>query len=327
MLRGVTELSLRERCDLGGGDGMDLWSIGFVPPTTFTANEPWGNQGFSPAPISWQFVDHFIKYIVTRDPNFDVRSFDRGGPRIDGAALDLFDRRTEAGDADVPERLRRFLAQNRKLLVYHGFSDPALPAFRTIRHYEALARRPSGFDKLRENMRLFMAPGMHHCGGGPGPNLFDTLSALEKWVENGMAPDAIPATHFVNNNPALGVDRTMPLCAFPEEAQYSGSGNVNSAANWACTANQRLLEVGPNGRQAGLGEDDHGDDEDPGDLETWRRRMPALGITVSEETVRTDYELMDLAEFRRAYGCQWPEVAKPGWEVISRQTWEALGYG
>lgn len=63
------------------------------------------------------------------------------------------------------------------------------------------------------------------------------------------------------------------------------------------------------------------DDEDPGDVETWRRRMPALGVTVTEETVRTDYELMDLAEFRRAYGCQWPEVAKPGWDVIDGDTW------
>ena len=204
-------------------------------------------------------MDHLIQFIVKRDPTFGARSFDNGARRFDDEALDLFDRRTEAGDADVPEELGRFLAQNRKLLVYHGFSDPALPAFRTIRHYEALARRASGFDKLRENMRLFMAPGMHHCGGGPGPNLFDTLSALEKWVENSMAPNAIPATHFVNNNPALGVDRTMPLCAFPEEAQYRGSGDVNSAANWACTSNQRLLEVGPNGRQAGLGERD---DED-----------------------------------------------------------------
>jgi feruloyl esterase len=254
--------------DLGGGDGMDLWSIGFVPPTSFPANEPWGNQGFSPAPISWQFVDHFIKFIVTRDPNFDIRTFGGRGSRIDDAALDLFDRRTEAGDADVPEELGRFLAQNRKLLVYHGFSDPALPAFRTIRHYEALARRTSGFDKLRKNMRLFMAPGMHHCGGGPGPNLFDTLSVLEKWVENSVAPDAIPATHLVHNNPALGVDRTMPLCAFPEEAEYRGSGDVNSAANWTCTPNRRLLEVGPNGQQAGLGErddDDQREDEDRGD--------------------------------------------------------------
>lgn len=65
------------------------------------------------------------------------------------------------------------------------------------------------------------------------------------------------------------------------------------------------------------------DDEDPADPETWRRRMPALGITVSEETVATDFQLMDEPEFRRAYGCQWPEVAKPGWDVIGQGTWNA----
>ena len=67
------------------------------------------------------------------------------------------------------------------------------------------------------------------------------------------------------------------------------------------------------------------DDEDPEDPATWRRRMPALGITVSEETVKADLELMGLAEFRRAYGCQWPDVAKPGWGVISQQAWELAG--
>jgi phage terminase large subunit-like protein len=65
------------------------------------------------------------------------------------------------------------------------------------------------------------------------------------------------------------------------------------------------------------------DDEDPADPATWRRRMPALGITVSEETVRTDFDLMDLAEFRRAYLCQWPEVAKPGWDVVPADAWGA----
>ena len=69
------------------------------------------------------------------------------------------------------------------------------------------------------------------------------------------------------------------------------------------------------------------DDADPGDLATWYGCMPALGITVSEETVRADFETMPLAEFRRAYLCQWPEIAKPGWEVISRQAWEALSGG
>ena len=65
------------------------------------------------------------------------------------------------------------------------------------------------------------------------------------------------------------------------------------------------------------------DDEDPGDPATWWRRMPALGITVTEETVKTDFGLMDLAEFRRAYLCQWPEVAKPGWDVIGQDAWGA----
>jgi phage terminase large subunit-like protein len=69
------------------------------------------------------------------------------------------------------------------------------------------------------------------------------------------------------------------------------------------------------------------DDADPADPGTWYGCMPALGITVSEETVAADFGTMDLAEFRRAYLCQWPEVAKPGWEVISQQTWETLGYG
>jgi phage terminase large subunit-like protein len=65
------------------------------------------------------------------------------------------------------------------------------------------------------------------------------------------------------------------------------------------------------------------DDEDPADPETWRRRMPALGITVSEETVKADLDLMELPEFRRAYGCQWPDVAKPGWDVVGRDAWGA----
>jgi hypothetical protein len=69
------------------------------------------------------------------------------------------------------------------------------------------------------------------------------------------------------------------------------------------------------------------DDEDPADPVTWRHRMPALGITVTEETVAADLELMGLAEFRRAYGCQWPEIANPGWAVITEDAWRVLGDG
>ena len=251
--------------DLNSGGGMDLWSIGFVPPISFTDNEPWATDGFAPSPITWQFADHFLKYVVERTPTFDLRNFGVStNGVVDKQALKLFDNRSEAGDGDVPAKLLPFIAQDRKMLVYHGFSDPALPPFRTIRYYEDLAKITRGFDELQEHVRLFMVPGMQHCVGGPGPNLFDTLSALDNWVEHGVAPNGIVATHFVNNNPALGVDRTMPLCKFPEQAAYNGSGPVQSASSWQCTRNDRLLELGSNGRTAGLGDDDsdHNRDND-----------------------------------------------------------------
>jgi feruloyl esterase len=258
--------------DLGGTDGAALWTTGFFlngqalpagdTQATFdvTAPEPWGNAGFSPAPAGWQFADHAIKYIVERDPNFNLRNF-TGPGAIGDAALALFDQRTDAGDADVADGFDRFIDKNRKLLIYHGFSDPALTAFRSIMLYEDLAKRADGgFEELQENVRLFLVPGMHHCVGGPGPNTFDTLTALENWVEHGIGPDTIIATKFTNDNPANAVSRTMPLCKFPEQAHFLGNPNIamakdiNDATHWACSPHdQSLLQVGLNGRQAGLG--------------------------------------------------------------------------
>src|SRR5579863_1537947 len=213
--------------DLDGPDGAPLWITGaFLPDQTLpppntqatfdlNAPEPWGNDGFSPSPLGWQFEDHGIKFIVERDPNFNVRTFDGTAitPMSD-AALALFDRRTEAGDADDPAAFSRFIAKDRKLLIYHGLSDPALTPIRTIQFYESLAERgeTGSINELQEDVRLFLVPGMHHCSGGPGPNFFDTLTALENWVEKGKAPDAIVATKFVNDAPSQGVSRTMPLC-------------------------------------------------------------------------------------------------------------------
>jgi feruloyl esterase len=160
------------------GAGMDLWTTGFVPPTDFSANEPWGGTGFSPAPISWQFVDHIMKFIVARDSTFNLRDFpvSQSGV-VSNAALAFFDRRTEAGDGDKPGKLRHFIAKDKKLLVFHGFSDPALTALRTIKWYEDLAAITEGrYHELQQNVRLFLVPGMQHCVGGPGPNFFDTLT-------------------------------------------------------------------------------------------------------------------------------------------------------
>ena len=99
-----------------------------------------------------------------------------------------------------------------------------------------------------------MGPDMQHCEGGTGPNRFDALTALEHWVENNQAPDALVVTKYANNNPAGVVERTMPVCAFPTQATYAGTGDVNVASHWSCAPNRKLLDVGPNGTQAGLHE-------------------------------------------------------------------------
>jgi feruloyl esterase len=241
-------------------------AAGSTQPTfDLNAPEPWGDQGFVNAPLGWQFQDHGIKFIVERDPNFDPRDFapDAAGP-IRDRALNLFDLRTEAGDADDPAKFANFIRQDRKLLIYHGSSDPALTAFRSMMLYQDLAKGThGGIDELQENVRLFLVPGMHHCSGGPGPNSFDTLTALENWVENGEGPDGIVATKFNGDNPANGVSRTMPLCKFPEEASFTGNlkkatpADINNAANWTCSRkDKRLLDVGANGRAAGINEDE-----------------------------------------------------------------------
>ncbi len=248
----VSNLSTSATGPLTGG-GADVWTTGLVPPTDFTAAEPWGNAGFSPAPAGYQFGDHIIQSIVTQKPKYNIRNYPVSTDGyIDGDALATFDARTAGGVATDPAGYGRFIQRGRKLIIYHGYSDPALTPFRTIGLYEQLAANAGGYDKLQRSVRLFMVPGMQHCIGGPGPNVFDTLTPLENWVEQNAAPASIPAAHYVNNDPTKEVDRTMPLCPYPTQATFSGSGDVNTAASWSCAPNELLLKVGPNGAQAGL---------------------------------------------------------------------------
>jgi feruloyl esterase len=88
----------------------------------------------------------------------------------------------------------------------------------------------SGSRETKEFYRLFMVPGMQHCNGGPGPNTFDTVSALEQWVEKSVPPDKMVASHSTNG----AVDRTRPLCPYPQEAQWKGSGSTDQAENFVC---------------------------------------------------------------------------------------------
>jgi feruloyl esterase len=114
--------------------------------------------------------------------------------------------------------------------MYHGWSDPNIVPGNSVNYYNSVLDYMEWNGKQQDSIRLFMVPGMGHCGGGEGPNDFDMVSALEKWVENGNAPLSIVAAKKVNG----AVVRTRPLCPYPQAAVYKGSGSSDDAANFSC---------------------------------------------------------------------------------------------
>ena len=196
---------------------------------------PRGSEGFGEsAGQSWRayIMDPpepmrigFFKYFLFHDPNWDPRTID-------------WDRDLAYAEQKMPfmsavERdLSPFKKRGGKLLMYTGWSDPVVPPQDTVAYYEAVVKTMGGLDKTREFYRFFLAPGMGHCGGGPGPNQFDHLTALEQWVEKGVAPDKMIASHAVNGK----VDRTRPLCPYPQVARWKGTGTTDDAANFACVS-------------------------------------------------------------------------------------------
>jgi feruloyl esterase len=128
--------------------------------------------------------------------------------------------------------LSRFLVRKGgKLLLYHGWADPEGPAQPTVDYYKRVLETTFGGDEhaAREKVRLFMFPGMGHCGEGPGPNAWDRLAPLADWIEKGVAPDDIVARHFTNGRQ----DNERKVCAYPQRAVYAGPpGGENNPANW-----------------------------------------------------------------------------------------------
>ncbi len=158
-----------------------------------------------------------IVRIAFNDPNLDWRKFDldRDMPLID-KALGFVD----AVDPD----LSRFKASGGKLLLTHGWMDTGITPETTIWYYERVLEK-MGTDQ-GDWIRLFLAPGMGHCGGGPGVNMIDSIGTLEKWVEKGVAPDQIMG---------FGKDGlTRPLCPYPQYAEYKGNGELKDKDNWQC---------------------------------------------------------------------------------------------
>jgi len=208
-----------------GTTGWPQWMTGATPP----APQPDGTLAFSGRPpLGFSFQDGYLKYLTfpEGDPNVDFRtfSFARHGSKLK-ASVEMF----SPTNAD----LSPFRKAGGKLLVYHGWSDPGLSAAATIGYYDEVVQAAGGRQQSDQFVTLFMAPGMHHCqGNGPGPNRFDMLTALEQWVERGVAPTRVVASHAT----AGVVDRTRPLCAFPEVARYVGTGGIDAAENFRCEA-------------------------------------------------------------------------------------------
>ena len=142
--------------------------------------------------------------------------------------------RAERKDDDTLNALSpdlfEFIESGGKLIAYHGWADPQISPSNATQYYERVAQVHRGRDNIHDSFRLFMAPGMGHCAGGPGPNSFDALAALEMWVENDLAPDEIIAVHRTNGV----VDRSRPLCPYPEVSVYDGSGSTDQAENFVC---------------------------------------------------------------------------------------------
>ena len=165
------------------------------------------------------------RYVGRQDPKWDPMTFDLETDLALALKNASF---IEASDPD----LSKFKARGGKLLLYHGWADPGPAPENTINYYDAVARNLKG--KQDEWMRLFLMPGVGHCGGGVGPDQADFLGALERWKEGGAAPGQIVATRPAGRGGATPMSR--PLCPHPQVARYNGAGSVDDAANFSCVA-------------------------------------------------------------------------------------------
>jgi len=209
---------------VGGETGPNAWA------DWITGRE----QGRS---LMFAFGTQFFGNMVYENASWDYHTFqaDRGTKTAD----DKLARTLNATDSD----LKRFRDRGGRLIVYHGWSDAAISPLNSIDYFQAV-EKTMGAKETDGFLRLYLASGMTHCAGGPGPDSFgqgvdkgdaqhSVTKALERWVEDGSAPEAIVATKY-KAGPGSDVVRTRPLCPHPQVARYKGSGSTDDAANFAC---------------------------------------------------------------------------------------------
>jgi feruloyl esterase len=176
----------------------------------------------------------FFRFFVFDDPNWDPKTFRFTASDGFDNDIDYTDSKLGALFNAVNPDLSGFKAHGGKMIQYHGWSDPDITPLNSINYYDSVVRAQGGdvhgLQNTLEFYRLFMVPGMWHCQGGPGATSFDMLESLDQWTTKGVVPEKVIASHLSNG----AVDRTRPLCPYPREAQWKGSGSTDDAANFVC---------------------------------------------------------------------------------------------
>jgi feruloyl esterase len=203
--------------------GWGLWITGQAPGTS----------------LMYSFATQYFANMVFEDAAWDYHTFqlDRG--------LKLAEEKTARMLNATDPDLKRFRDRGGKLIVYHGWNDPAISALNSVDYFRSVQGK-MGAHETDGFFRLYLVPGMGHCAGGPGPDVFgqsvgqasdpehSIAKALERWVESETAPDRIIATKYSAGANRAGV-RTRPLCPYPQIATYKGSGSTDDAAAFACS--------------------------------------------------------------------------------------------
>jgi hypothetical protein len=226
------------------------------PATTMTSALP-NAVGLTAGPAA-----KYLQWIAFNKPEwkYDMLNFDS-----DVASVDKSDAEGPQTNAIDPN-LTGFQKRRGKLISYHGWVDPGFTPEFNVQYYERVIQSmgknahgdndAAALKETQDFYRFFVVPGMGHCSGGPGPNAFgglaqpavpmdprhDIFSALENWVEHGVAPTQIIATKYIKDDPKQGIAMQRPVCPYPQEAEYTGHGSTTDAANFACVNQSRNLK-------------------------------------------------------------------------------------
>jgi len=223
------------------GGGKDDQGKSFFPGYVMGDETSWSDWVLGNGPGAGsgvQYVQNYFRYMVTDDPKWNILTANVDSSLQEAVAKTAAD--LDSTNAD----LSGLHARGGKLILYHGWNDPAISPWNTIAYYKNVQKK-MGDAEAGKFVRLYMVPGMEHCVGGPGPSAFGQLGiattgdpkygafdALVGWVEKGTPPDTVIATKYGPDNKVL---MTRPLCPYPEVAKYKGSGDTNDAANFACS--------------------------------------------------------------------------------------------